>query len=63
MEAFHVARYGTAPYWYRSSCTGRIMLMVLIPALCIVMLIAVAEFFTPVNKTLIAMHCFRFMHA
>ena len=40
-----------------------LMLMVLIPALCIVMLIAVAEFSTPVNKKLIAMHCFRVMHA
>ena len=48
MEAFHIACYGNAPYW--SGCTGHIMLMVLIPALCIVMLIAVAEFSTPVNK-------------
>ena len=48
MEAFHIACYGNAPY--RSSCTGHIVLMVLIPALCIVMLIAVAEFSTPVNK-------------
>ena len=63
MEAFHIACYGNAPYMYWSGCTGHIMPMVLIPALCIVMLIAVAEFSTPVNKKLIAMHCFRVMHA
>ena len=38
LEAFHIACYGNAPYW--PGCAGHIMLMVLIPALCIVMLIA-----------------------
>ena len=57
-EAANIARYGSAPS--RLSCAGHIMPGVLISALCIIMLIAVAdpEFPTSVSKMLIEMRRF-----
>ena len=43
---------------FAATCTAAAGMAYNVPALCIVMLIAVAEFSTLVNKTLIVMRCF-----